>query len=308
MWRGAPARGVSQRAGRGAMRPQDLTLALLINAVWGFNFVAAKVGVGHFPPIWFSGLRFLMVALALFPFLRLPRGQLGPVLAICLFGGVLHFALMFTGVKLAGDITAIAVVTQLGIPIATILAVLLLKERIRWRRILGIALAFGGVVVMSFDPRVFGYIDAVLLITVAVTMMSLSTVLMRRLDGIGVFNLQAWIAVVSAPGLLLASLPVEEGQLAAMASAEWLLWGAVAYSAFGASVFGHGGMYYLLGRYPVSLVAPTLTLAPIFGIVWGVTMMGDVLTTKMLLGSVLTIVGVLVITLRQPELAARRLD
>jgi hypothetical protein len=37
-------------------------------------------------------------------------------------------------------------------------------------------------------------------------------------------------------------------------------------------------------------------------------MMGDVLTTKMLLGSVLTIVGVLVITLRQPELAARRLD
>lgn len=290
------------------MKPWHLAFVLLINLLWGGNFVAAKVGVEHFPPMLFTGLRFVIVGLLLAPFLRIVPGQMPRVLAISLLAGALHFALMFTGVKLADDVTTIAVVTQLGIPIATLMAVVLLRERIRWRRTLGIALAFGGVVLMSFDPRVFGYIGAVLVIAVSTAFMALAQILMRQLRGVEVFNLQAWIALPSAPVLLLMSLAFERGQVPAVATAGWFEWSMVGYSAIAASVIGHSGMYYLLKRYPVTLVTPTFTLAPVFGIVGGITLLSDQVTTKMLLGGAVTLIGVLIITLREPRVAAERVD
>lgn len=282
------------------MKPHDLAFALLINALWGFQFVAAKVAVEAFPPIFVTGIRFLLVFALLFPFLRMPHGQWARVLGITIFAGALHFALMFTGIKLAGDVASVAIVTQMGVPFATLLAVLFLHEHIHWRRTMGIVAAFAGVAIMGFDPRVFGYIEAILLLMVAAFLMAVGQVLMRGLKGVGVFNLQAWIALVSAPSLLALSWLIEADHANAIASAELLPWGAIVYSAVGASVIGHGGVYYLLNRYPVSLVSPTMLLSPVFGVASGVLVMGDVLTERMLVGGLFVLGGALVITLRQP--------
>ena len=51
-------------------------------------------------------------------------------------------------------------------------------------------------------------------------------------------------------------------------------WGGVLYTAIGASLIGHAGMYYLLQRYDVSVTAPLTLMAPIFGIVFGVHLFG----------------------------------
>ena len=45
------------------MRPSHLFLAVLVTAVWGVNFTVIEVGLDHFPPLLFSGLRFLVAAL-----------------------------------------------------------------------------------------------------------------------------------------------------------------------------------------------------------------------------------------------------
>jgi O-acetylserine/cysteine efflux transporter len=282
------------------MKPHDLAFALLINAVWGFQFVAAKVAVEAFPPIFVTGVRFLLVIALLFPFLRAPHGQWLRVLGITIFAGALHFALMFAGIKLADDISSVAIVTQMGVPFATLLAVFFLHEHIHWRRTAGIVGAFAGVAIMGFDPRVLGYIDAILLLMAAAFIMAVGQVLMRGLKGVGVFNLQAWIALVSAPSLLALSWLIEADQEISMAEASLVSWGAIAYSALGASVIGHGGIYYLLNRYPVSLVSPTMLLAPVFGVASGVLVMGDVLSPRMIVGGLLVLGGALVITLRQP--------
>lgn len=48
-------------------------LGLLAAALaWGFNFAMVKIGLGHWPPLHFVGIRFVAVALALSPFLRRP--------------------------------------------------------------------------------------------------------------------------------------------------------------------------------------------------------------------------------------------
>ena len=40
------------------LTPIDFALLVLVNAIWGINLVAAKVGIGEFPPVFFAALRF----------------------------------------------------------------------------------------------------------------------------------------------------------------------------------------------------------------------------------------------------------
>ena len=64
------------------MKPQHLLLALSITVLWGFNFVAAKTALDHFPPFEMLLLRFILLTLILFPFLRVPREKLRTVVAV----------------------------------------------------------------------------------------------------------------------------------------------------------------------------------------------------------------------------------
>ena len=60
-------------------------LLLLAAAVWGFAFVAQRVGMRHLQPLTFNGIRFALGAAALLPLLwfgprslRYREGGLGP--------------------------------------------------------------------------------------------------------------------------------------------------------------------------------------------------------------------------------------
>ena len=50
------------------MKPQHLAMMLLVQLIWGVNFVAAKIGLAHFESLFFLALRFSLVALLLLPF------------------------------------------------------------------------------------------------------------------------------------------------------------------------------------------------------------------------------------------------
>ena len=62
------------------------------------------------------------------------------VLVALLMGGG-NFAVFFVGLKTATP-SAAAVVLQLGVPMTTLLSWLILGEKLRWRRGIGIALTF----------------------------------------------------------------------------------------------------------------------------------------------------------------------
>ncbi|WP_290983952.1 DMT family transporter [Ferrovibrio sp.] len=288
------------------MRPQHLILLIVICAVWGFNFVVSKLAVTHFPPVFFTALRFCCLGLLLLPWLKLHKGQMTLVLQIAFFMGTMHFALMFNALKMARDVSVIAVVVQLGVPIGTMLAWAMLGETVRWRRGLGILLAFGGTVLMSFDPAVFSYGLAVLICLLSVVSMSYGQVLVRRIRQVDPLAMQAWIGVVSAPGLFVLSYLFEQGQVQASLTAGALEWSLLAYSVLGVSLFGHAGAYYLLRLYPVAIVNPGLTLAPVLGILSGVVFLGERLSERALIGAAITLVGVLIVTLRESQLAEKR--
>lgn len=286
------------------MKPSDLFLVLLANTAWSLNFLAGKAGVEHFPPLMFATLRFTVLILLLWPWLRWLPGKMRPVLEISLLLGVFHFSMIFIGLDVSGDIASVAITAQLYVPFSALLAVFWLGERLdRWR-VAGIIAAFTGVMVVGFDPIVITHLDAIAWIAGASLMMAVATILMRRLSDVSVFTLQAWIGAVAAPNLLLLSLLLEQGQAEALRSADWLDFATPIYSAIGASLVGHGIVYHLLTRYPVSLITPLLLLAPVLAVLLGVLIWGDQPTWKLLLGGLTTLTGIAVITLRASALPA----
>jgi O-acetylserine/cysteine efflux transporter len=279
------------------MAPQHFLFLLLICTIWGFNFVAAKVGVGEMPPLLFVGLRFALVFALLIPFLKVAPGRMRDIAIIALFNGAIHFGLMFIGVALTAA-SVMAVIVQLNVPFATVLSIVFLGETVKWRRWAGIAMTVLGVTIVSFDPHVFDSLTGVLFGAAAAMSGAIAAIYMRKLTNVGVFQLQSWTAAITAPSLLLASLVFETGQIEAIANASWLGWGALLFTAFGASLIGHNGYYYLLQRYEVSLIAPLSLLSPILGVVFGIWVLGEPMTTRIVLGATVAFIGVGILAIR----------
>src|ERR1700740_1839844 len=95
----------------------QIVCAVAVPLVWGYQFVAIKVGITEFPPLFFLALRFLAISLLLIPFVKRPtRQQSGPIAAISVFFGGLNFGLFYVGLGLGSGIIS-AVAHQLAHPL-----------------------------------------------------------------------------------------------------------------------------------------------------------------------------------------------
>ncbi len=281
------------------MAARDLAFLMFINVVWGLAMIAAASSLRHFPPLEFTCLRFFLISMILLPMLRWQPGKMRQVFWIAMTGGTLNFALLFLGVHLAGEVSAVSIAGQLGVPFATVLSIIFLGEVVRWRRWSGIALAFVGVMIIGLDPKVIGYLDGFLAVVASALVGSVSSILMRQVKEIPVFEMQALIATMSWPVLLVMSLIFESGQVEAARTANLVEWGGIAYVALMSSLVAHAGFYWLLQRYEVSQITPLTLLAPLFTVVFGVILLGETLTWRIVLGAVVTLVGVAIISMRQ---------
>ena len=131
--------------------------------------------------------------------------------------------------------------------------------------------------------------------------MQAGNLLFRKLAGVPVLTIHAWLALVSVPVLAAASVVYEPGQLGRAAQLSLSTWGWLTYSALGASLLGHGGMSWLFQRYPVSTVSPLTLPTPLLSVIIAVIAFGTPVTVQMILGGILTLAGVAIITLRTAQ-------
>jgi O-acetylserine/cysteine efflux transporter len=188
------------------------------------------------------------------------------------------------------------------VPFATLLSIWLLGDRIRWKRTLGIILAFVGIIIIGFDPRVASYWRGFALVVISCLISSYGLICIKRLTGIRPLELQAWIGVTGAPLLLLLSAFMETGQTHAITHASLIGWSCLLFTALMSSMVAHTGWYYLISRYPVTSLSPVTLLSPIFGVFFGVTLLDDQLTMRMLLGGAITLGGVFIVVMREKRI------
>jgi O-acetylserine/cysteine efflux transporter len=286
-----------------AIRPQDLLLLIGITFVWGLNLITSKFGVDEIPPILFTFLRFAIVAIVLVPVLRIQPGQMSAVVVAALLSGALSFALNFAAIRRATNISSIAIAGQLSVPFATLLSVALLGETVRWRRWTGILLSFVGIVIMGFDPQIGDRWESLALVIGSAFVGALGLIAVKKLRGFTPLELLAWTVWISLPVLFLTTVRVEQPDFVQLLhDVTWKGWASLAFAAIGASLIAHTGYFHLVQRYPVTSVAPLTTLSPVFSVIFGVMLLGDPLTLPIVLGGICTLVGVLIITLREQRI------
>lgn len=269
-----------------------IVLAILINLLFGSMYIAASIGLRDFPPVFFTGFRFLLLLIVLSAFIRVPREKIAPLLKIGLLMGVGTYLTIYLSIALATNISAVAIIGKLEVPFAMILGVILLKEQVGIRRIISVVIAMAGAAMISFDPAAFDNLPALFWMAVSAGFAAYTMIKVRELGDINPFTITAWVSLVGAPVLLLTSFIFEDGQSDSLQNAGIVGWSALVYTAVMSSIIGHSSLFYLLRHYPVSQVMPFSLLSPIFAVIGGVLILDDELTLTLVIGGGLILFGV----------------
>ena len=267
-------------------------LALIVALVWGYNFVAVKIGLEHYPPLLLSALRFATASIPFLIFAGKPDVGWGWILKVGFVLGVVYFAFFFLGMAttMPAGLTSVLLQTQAFFTAG--FAFLLLGEKPSMRNLTGTILAFIGVALMAnglLDGNMVGF----LLIMAAAATWGYSNILTRQANPGDAFKFMIWVSFVPVFPMLLLSLIFEGPELVIHSLVNTNLEAAatIAYVAFAATLVGFSLWSYLLKRHSASVVAPFSLLVPVFGLSSAALVLNEYPTPLQIVGAVVIIVG-----------------
>jgi drug/metabolite transporter (DMT)-like permease len=281
-----------------------MTLAALFYILlWSSAFIATKIGVTHSPPLTFLATRFLCAALlmALFAWIgkkTWPQGwtawgrlALFGLLNSAFYLGFNYEALRFLS---AGMGSIIAATNPL---LLTLVAPVILRERLTWWRIIGLLLGFGGVIfVMGARLNGQEHLDTVngmLLAFIAVVGLVGATLFYKRYPPHErAFVVNAVQLGAAGLALLIPALLFEHPeQIHIDAPLIWSFLYLVLIISIGASLL----WFWLLKRGEASVVSSYYFLTPIAGLALAALLLGEPFGVRDLLGLVAVAAGIALI-------------
>jgi len=279
----------------------------VVPAIWGGTFIAGRVLAVAVPPAVGALLRFMVACAALLvaAFLlerglpRLDRRQLLATLALGATG-VLAYNLFFLGALLRMPASRTSLIVALNPAVTIVAASMLFGERLRPLRWTGVALALLGVwiVLTRGDPlaalgdtlgpgewMMFGAICA----WAAYTLIGRSV-----LKGLTPLAATTWASLFGTAMLVPVAAPDLAGLDLSVLTPQVLA--SVAYL----GLLGTGLAFVWYYR-AVQVLGPSRTvifnnLVPVFGAAFGVGLLGEPLTTSMLVGGAVALAGVMLVT------------
>lgn len=284
---------------RASLAPRDLALILAVVAIWGFSFVAIKVGLREVPPFALVALRFVFAAVPLTFFVKPPRMPWQLVVGYGTGIGVFQFGLLFLGMKLGMPAGLSSVVIQLQVFFTIGLAVAFLGDRFRRDDLLGATVAAAGVVLLGAHQASSGQTSTLIgygLVIAAALAWGIGNVIGKRAAmryHADMFALVVWSSLVPPLPLALLSFVFEGGPktLDAVLHMSILTWGCVLLLAWGSTLFAFASWAKLLHRYPTAFMAPFGLLIPVSGLASGAMFLGEGLAPLQWAGVALVLAG-----------------
>ncbi len=290
------------------MRRYLLPAALvLLGLIWGSSFLWIKIAIGEIPPASLVAWRMTLGAAGMLAFLlavgrRLPssRAGLAKLAVLGLINTALPIFLISWGEQFIDSGTA-AVFNSLMPLFSLLLAGVVLKvEPVSALRVTGVAIGFGGAVLLASRELALRADPSALIGTLAVAVAAASYAAggsyarhsmrgMHRYEvaaGSLVFaTIYAWILALVADGGII--LPTQPGPIIAVL---WLglIGSFIAYL-----------LYFLLIERLGATVAGMVTyMFPVVGVALGVIFLGELLDWRLAAGTGLVVAGIVVATLR----------
>lgn len=253
------------------MKYHHVFFAVLVAALWGFNFIAAKVGLIEIPPFLYCSTRFAISCLPLLLFIKKPPISWSLIIGIGLSLGVAKFGLLFMALELGMSAGLASLILQSQAFFTAALSVLILNDKIRPNQFAGMLIAFAGISFIGVNLYQGSTLVGFLLILGAAFSWAICNICIKLAGKVNMFSLVVWTSLIPPIPMYLMSLAFEgpgalTQMLTHMSTLGWacLLFAACASTWVGSTLWG-----ILLRTYDASIVAPFSLLIPVFGISFG---------------------------------------
>ena len=292
-----------------ALPLRHFLLALAVVAVWGTNFVVIKLALGHMQPLLFATLRFALAVVPAIFFFPRPAVPWCNLAAYGLLIGVGQFGLLFVAMNghISPGLASLVIQVQVFFTIG--LAMRLSDERLQRIQWLALALATAGIGIIVMHTDGSTTVLGLGLILLAAMSWAGGNITSRKAGQVNMVGYVVWSSVFAVPPLLALTLAVDGWDAVAkgLQGATIGTWAAVAWQAWGNSLFGYAAWGWLLARYPAATVTPMALLVPLFGMGSSALWLGEGLPGWKLAAAAL-VMGGLALNLLWPYVRARLLS
>ncbi|MDB2437253.1 DMT family transporter [Hellea sp.] len=282
------------------MRAFDFAILMMCCLFWAGNFVVSSWALSSHPvpPFMLAFIRAIVVLIFMFPFLfKAWPAQWWRLAIVCACVGPIHLAFLYTGLQTASA-SGSSIVSQMLIPLATIMSVIFLRETIGWIRGAAIFGAFIGTLVMIYEPSAFSFNIGLLYVLGAYTSLAIGSVMMKTVGDVDWRQYVAWLAVMVLIFMGAATAIFEGEHVAVWQAAKGPLLIAAIYAALAVSVFAHGQYFKMMTKYDVSVVVPLTLMVPVFACILAVMFRGETIFPRYYVGAALILPCVFIIARR----------
>ncbi|MBR0825781.1 EamA family transporter [Bradyrhizobium manausense] len=285
------------------MKPADILIAVLVAIVWGLAFVASRIALDEFSPELMTALRFTIAAVPCL-FIRKPKiaWSLLAAISFTLFLG--QFLSQAYGIAHGVPVGLTSVIVQSQALFTIGFAVIAFGERPTPMQTLGIAIAAMGLLMICGTVGYDFSVAAFTVLMISPISFAVGNLLLRGARGVPMFDLFAWLCLVSAVPLFV---------LAVIANGPAPTWSALTHMSLTGllCMLALGGIstsiaYWLWGRllrdYPAAQVVPFALLVPFVGSAASSIVFGEKFGPLRLAGMLTVIAGIAVMLLaKRPQ-------
>ena len=278
------------------MKISHLILAILVAVVWGFNFVVIEVGLHEIPPLMLCALRFLLTALPAIFFFKRPAIPWKLLVAYSLVMFALQFGFLFGGICAGVTAGVASLIVQVQIFFTIILAAIFLHERPNPPQILGMLVAFSGIILVGVKLEANVTLLGFMLLLAAGTSWAVGNLISKKIHNVNMFALVVWGNFIAFFPMLAISLLFEgkKAMLLSLHGVTWLTAVAVLYIVYCSTIFGYGTWSWLIKRYPVATIAPYALLVPVVGFLSSALVLHENLPLWKIFAALLVVSGLVI--------------
>jgi O-acetylserine/cysteine efflux transporter len=264
-----------------------------VTAVWGTGFTLTKSTVDHFPAIFLMACCFAATAAVLaFSERDTPKTSNITAALIALFAISGQAALIFKALE-GLDATTAVLLSQAQVPFAVFAAWTLRTEPVDFSKLVPIALAFAGVLLIAGWPEGRPALVPVIMLLAGGLVWGAGQALIAKLGEDGGPLLLKRTALHGAAQLAFFSALFESGQLDAARTASLAQWAGLLAIAIIAFAGAYIAWFSLMRRNPVSSVTPFMMVMPALTIMTAWLFLGEIPTWVTFVGGALILAGVM---------------
>ncbi|WP_460854209.1 EamA family transporter [Pseudomaricurvus hydrocarbonicus] len=289
------------------LSPVELVAAMLVILLWGLNFVPMKFALLDFTPFQMGAARFLLAAFPLFLFVARPSIPMKWLLLYGFAQGLGQFSFLFFALKFGMSAALASVLMQTQVFFTALMGATLLGEPISRPLTVGMMVAAAGLacfVLNLFTDQGLGTVTELgfLLTLMAALMWSSANIIVKKMqassEGYSALSLVAWSSLISGVGFVLISIVFDDHD----AHDNWLQasatgWLSLLYLGWAASGLAYWLWTLLLTRHLASRVAPFSLGVPVVGLLAGIWVLDEQMTTMQWVGSALVMFALVVVVM-----------